>query len=143
MATPPEPATVPFPESQRTRVALCESDALLRSLLGEWLQRADYEPLPELAASRRVALVVADLPAPRQGGAARIAGLRQRFPGAKVLAISGQFMACLNGATATALALGADAVLAKPFSSAVFIDAVRAIVPSATLAPAGANEKQG
>lgn len=82
-------------------------------------------------ATSRVALVVADVPAPRLGGAARIATLRQRFPGAKVLAISGQFMAGMHGATAAATVLGADAVLAKPFSSGLFIEVVRAVVASA------------
>jgi CheY-like chemotaxis protein len=135
MPTTLRSATVPLPESQQTRVALCEPDALLRALLSEWLQRADYEPVQGVASAlprARVALVIADLPAPRLEGAARIAVLRQRFPGAKVLAISGQFMARLNGATAAASALGADAVLAKPFGSALFIEAVRAIVPRAT-----------
>ena len=134
MSTVPESARVPSPESERARVALCEPDALLGALLGEWLQRADFEPVRDVAgapATARVALVVADVPAPRLGGAARIATLRQRFPGAKVLAISGQFMAGLNGATTAARVLGADAVLAKPFSSGLFIEVVRAMVASA------------
>src|SRR5882672_6497049 len=58
-------------------------------------------------------------------GAASIAILRQRFPQAKVLAISGQFAPGLHGTTAGAIELGADAVLAKPFAAKVFIDAVR------------------
>jgi DNA-binding NarL/FixJ family response regulator len=133
MPTISESATAPSPEPQRARVALCEPDALLRALLGEWLQRADYEPVQGVAsAPGSVAVVVADLPAPRLDGAARIAVLRQRFPGAKVLAISGQFTTRLSGATAAARTLGADAVLAKPFSSALFIEAVRAIVAGAT-----------
>jgi len=74
--------------------ALCEPDASLRTLLSEWLQRATLEPLPcdtALTGRARV-LVIADVHAPRHDGAARIARLRQRFPGAKVLAISAQFM---------------------------------------------------
>ena len=133
MPIPAKAATLPSSGVQRSRVALCEPDALLRALLGEWLQRADYEPVQGIGPgeeSGSVALVVADLPAPRRDGAARIAILRQRFPGARVLAISAQFMAGLNGATAAAWALGADAVLAKPFSSVLFIEAVRAIVPA-------------
>jgi CheY-like chemotaxis protein len=131
MPTTPDSVSVPPPSPMP--VALCEPDPLLCALLGEWLQRAHYLPLSDAAAScasARVVLVVADLPAPRLDGAARIAILRQRFPGAKVLAISGQFMGWLNGCTATASALGADAILAKPFTSALFIDAVRMIVPA-------------
>jgi DNA-binding response OmpR family regulator len=133
MSTPLEPATVFVSQSQRVRVALCEPDALLGALLGEWLQRADFEPVQAIAdasAMAPVALVVADVPAPRLDGAARIAILRQRFPGAKVLAISAQFMAGMHGATVAAGVLGADAVLAKPFSCALFIEAVRAMVSS-------------
>src|SRR5438876_9115991 len=81
-------------DPQRPRVSLCEPDALFRTLLGEWLQRAGYEAVRcEAGVSAKGAvLVVADVPAPRHDGAASIAALRQRFPGAKVLAISGQFM---------------------------------------------------
>jgi CheY-like chemotaxis protein len=132
MPMPAEPATPPVtaePDAQRPCVALCEPDALLRALLREWLQRAGFEPLAceSGALGTRAVLVVADVPAPRQDGAARIATLRQRFPYAKVLAISGQFMPGMRGATAAAIALGADAVLAKPFAADLFIDAVRAL----------------
>jgi DNA-binding NarL/FixJ family response regulator len=110
-------------------VALCEPDALLRALLGEWLRRAAFEPRCTAGASLTpVVLVVADVPAPRQNGAACIATLRSRFPGAKVLAISGQFMPGMHGAPSAATALGADAALAKPFSCGVFIDVVRGLV---------------
>ena len=111
-------------------VALCEPDVWLRALLGEWLRRAAFEPSRGAAGASPspVVLVVADVPAPRQSGPAYIATLRSRFPGAKVLAISAQFMPCMQGSRAAATALGADAMLAKPFSFAMFIDAVRALV---------------
>jgi DNA-binding response OmpR family regulator len=117
-------------EPQRPRVALCEPDTLLRALLGEWLQRADFEPVRCAAGEslKSVVLVVADMPAPRQGGAASIAVLRQRFPHAKVLAISGQFTPGIHGTTTAAIELGADAVLAKPFAAEVFIDAVHGLM---------------
>jgi CheY-like chemotaxis protein len=132
MPIPAEPATPPPRgdlDPQRPCVVLCEPDVLLRALLGEWLQRANFEPLrcAPGAPVPRVALVVADVPAPRQDAAVRIAILRQRFPDAKVLAISGQFMPGMCGATAAAIALGADAVLAKPFAANLFIDTVRAL----------------
>jgi DNA-binding response OmpR family regulator len=130
-----EPATLLPPHElgpQRPRVALCEPDALLRALLGEWLQRADFEPVScaEGASLKRAMLVVVDVHAPRQDGAASIAILRRRFPRAKVLAISGQFMSGMHGATTAAIELGADAVLAKPFAAKAFIDAVHALTGS-------------
>jgi DNA-binding response OmpR family regulator len=113
-------------------VALCEPDAQLRALLGEWLQRADFQALTCATdgASTRVALVVADVPAPRLDGAMCVARMRCRFPDARVLAISGKFLPGLHGSTAAAVALGADAVLAKPFAAGAFIDAVRALIAS-------------
>jgi CheY-like chemotaxis protein len=111
-------------------VALCEPDVWLRALLREWLGRAAFEPARGAApaALTPVVLVVADVPAPRQSGAAYVATLRSRFPQAKVLAISAQFMPGTRGSLAAATALGADAVLAKPFSFGMFIDTVRALV---------------
>ncbi len=124
-ATPPPPDQL---DPQRPRVCLCESDALLRALLGEWLQRGGYEQARCEAGAKAVVLVVADVPAPRRNGAAIIAALRQRFAGAKVLAISGQFMPGMHGVTTAALELGADAVLAKPFAAKAFIDAVQVLL---------------
>jgi CheY-like chemotaxis protein len=117
-------------DPQRPRVSLCEPDALLRALLGEWLERAGCEPVRCEAGApvNGVVLVVADVPAPRQDGAGSIAVLRQRFPRAKVLAISGQFMPGMHGVTTAAIELGADAVLAKPFAAKVFIDAVQVLL---------------
>jgi CheY-like chemotaxis protein len=111
-------------------VALCEPDTLLRALLGEWLRRAELEPLRCVAGGSLtpVVLVVADIPTPRRNGAEYIASLRARFADAKFLAISGQFMPGLQGAPGAATTLGADAVLAKPFSSSMFIDTVRALL---------------
>jgi DNA-binding response OmpR family regulator len=116
----------------RPRVALCEPDALLRALLAEWLDQAGFEPVlcAAAAAARDVALVVADVAAPRRDGAAAIAALRQGFPQARVLAISAQFIAGRHGVTAAAGALGADAVLAKPFAARDFIGVVQALVAS-------------
>jgi DNA-binding response OmpR family regulator len=112
------------------RVALCEPDALLRALLGEWLQRAGFEPVrcADDAPAAGVTLVVADVLAPRQDGAACLAVLRRRFPQAKVLAISGQFTSGMHGTTTAAIELGADAVLAKPFAARAFVDAVRVLI---------------
>jgi DNA-binding response OmpR family regulator len=119
---------------QRSRIWLCEPDALFRTLLGEWLQRAGYEPMRcEVGMSVNapavgVGLVVADVAAPRQDGAECIAALRERFPQTKVLAISAQFTAGMQGVTAAAVELGADAVLAKPFAAKAFIESVELLL---------------
>ncbi|MFI4932784.1 MAG: hypothetical protein ACHP83_21260, partial [Burkholderiales bacterium] len=131
-AEPTMPSTAPELDLQRPRVALCEPDPPLRALLGEWLQRSDFEPVRCAgdASADSVVLVVADVPAPRQDGAASIAALRQRFAHAKVLAISAQFMPCMHGSPSAAVELGADAVLAKPFAAKMFIDAVYRLMAS-------------
>ena len=121
-----ETAGAPAPTASPRRVALCEPDAPLSRLLCEWLGSAGFEAVPCASCSRGdMALVVADVRTPRVDGAARVAALRDAFPGARVLAISGYFIA--SGATA-ARELGADALLAKPFSRAMFIEAVSALV---------------
>ena len=121
------PSPVPGAHRQRPRVALCEADSLLCALLEEWLSRAGFEPLRCAGAEPPpdVLLVVADVPAPRQDGVACIAALRSRYPHAGVLAISAQFAPGMQGSCAAAVELGADAVLAKPFTATAFIGAVR------------------
>jgi DNA-binding response OmpR family regulator len=125
----PVTAAVPAPAPQPPAVVLCEPDTSLRELMSEWLRRAGFQPLiPEGGGPvARAVLVIADVPEPRRNGAARIAILRQRFAGAKVLAISAQFLSGIQAASGAALELGADAMLAKPFASGAFIDAVRAL----------------
>jgi DNA-binding NarL/FixJ family response regulator len=81
-----------------------------------------------------VALVVADVAAPRQHGGACIGALRKSFPRARVLAISAQFIPGLHGNCTTAIELGADAVLAKPFGASLFIEAVQALAAAAKAA---------
>jgi DNA-binding response OmpR family regulator len=127
---PTAPAPRHEPGRPRQRVALCEPDALLRELLAEWLHRGGFEPVhcPGSAPADNVILVVADLPAPREDGVACIAALRQSFPGARVLAISGKFSPGMHGTTSASVELGAGAVLAKPFGAEVFIEAVRALL---------------
>jgi DNA-binding response OmpR family regulator len=109
---------------------LCEPDPLLRDLLSEWLRQAGFNPVRCVPSGdcKEVVLVVADVAAPRQGGAACIAILRHSFPRARVLAISAQFTPRLNGITSAAARLGADAVMAKPFAAGEFLGAVRALV---------------
>jgi DNA-binding response OmpR family regulator len=127
MSLSTEPVGAPAQTVLQRPVALCEPDAPLSRLLSEWLCSAGFEPVPCTACSRGdVALVVADVQTPRVDGATRVAALRRSFPGARVLAISGYFIA--SGATAAARELGADALLAKPFSRAIFIEAVSALV---------------
>jgi DNA-binding response OmpR family regulator len=122
-----EPVGVPAQTLSRRRVALCEPDASLSRLLAEWLGGAGFEPVTgSRCEDGDVALVVADVQTPRVDGAARIAALRARFPGARVLAISGYFIT--SGATAAARELGADALLAKPFARATFLETVSALV---------------
>src|SRR5437764_13995034 len=86
------------------RVALCEPDASLARLLAEWLRGAGFEPVEDAAGAQGdVALVVADVQTPRVDGATRIAALRRRFSGARVLGISGYFTASCSAAAAREL----------------------------------------
>lgn len=61
-------------------------------------------------------LVITDVFMPDQDGIETIQQLREEFPAARILAISGGSVASTSGTLRDALLLGADATLAKPFT---------------------------
>ena len=61
-------------------------------------------------------LVITDVFMPDQDGIETIQQLREEFPAARILAISGGSVAGTSGTLRDALLLGADATLAKPFT---------------------------
>lgn len=109
----------------------------MRRLLVEWLEAAGYEvdafatgahatgPAPDL--------VIADVYMPRRGGRERLAGVRARWPGTPLIAISAQFHE--NGSAPSGLAreLGAKRMIAKPFSRETLLSAARYATLSASV----------
>jgi DNA-binding NtrC family response regulator len=105
------------------RICLIDDDVILLKALAIGLRRAGYEVVtaPGAAAALDLAqrepfdAVVTDMKMPGMSGADLIAQLRATSPAMPIVAISGA--AALEGRSVvdTARALGANALLAKPF----------------------------
>jgi DNA-binding response OmpR family regulator len=120
-------------------IVIIEKDDLLRGLLAEWLSAEGYvvreRRLRELPAADRADLVIVDLYMPRQAGHDIVRAVKQAHPGAAVIAISAQFRAGLDGSWRAAQALGAQRLIAKPFTRAELLEAVRAVIGVSALSP--------
>jgi DNA-binding response OmpR family regulator len=113
-------------------IAILEEDDLMRGLLEEWLTGAGYSvrmgALGDAPAAGGAELVIIDLHSPREAGVETVRAARKAYPGAPVIAISGRFRPGLAGCCGAAEALGAQAVIAKPFSRDDLLAAVRAVI---------------
>lgn len=108
----------------------------MRELIVEWLRAEGYSVRIEEERSRNDAggadLVIVDLYMPRSAGSRRLLCVQSAFPGVPVVAISGQFCPGLAADGTAARALGARQLIAKPFSRAQLLKAVRAIAGAAS-----------
>ncbi len=115
-----------------SRIIIIEDDGLMRGLLEEWLTEAGYAvssaTLRDQPAKGRVDLVIVDIFRPRHAGDKVIRAVRAAYPGAPVIAMSGQFRLGLGGACAAAQALGVRRVIPKPFSRGEFLAAVDSVI---------------
>ena len=113
-------------------IVVYEENDLMRALLKEWLDEAGYRvstPAGGPAQSPpRADLVIVSVTLPRLEGAGKVRDVRKAHPGARVIALSGQFRSGLSEAGATARALGVEQVLAKPLSRTHLLDSIRAIL---------------
>jgi DNA-binding response OmpR family regulator len=124
-------------------IFVIEDDALLRSLLVEWLTAEGYRvssgdagagaPNSDLVAvsisdEARVQLLIVDVFMPRGHGIDRLRSARTAHPGVPLIAISGQFDPGVGAAGAAAAALRVDRVVAKPFERETMLDAVRSLI---------------
>jgi len=124
-------------------ISLIEDDALLRSLLIEWLTADGYRVVandsdngaPEVGtvtsatvAQAGAQLVIVDVFMPRGPGIERLRLTRLAHPRVPIMAISGQFNPRVDAAGAAAAELDVDCVVAKPFEREVLIDAVRSLI---------------
>jgi DNA-binding response OmpR family regulator len=117
-------------------IVVIEEDALLRSLLIEWLTAEGYPVRGSEAGGRRAAtttapepqLLIVDVFMPLGRGTERLRSACKEHPGVPVIAISGQFRPGVGSAGAAAEALRVDRVVAKPFAREVMLDAVRSLI---------------
>lgn len=108
-------------------------DRMLRKLGHECLQAGNgREALRKLGESP-VDLVITDLIMPDTEGIETIGVIRKRWPGTKIIAMSGGGRQSPTPYLAVAASLGADATLAKPFQMADLELALRLVLaPPAT-----------
>jgi DNA-binding response OmpR family regulator len=92
------------------------------------LAASDGREAGALIAAHQCDLLVIDLVMPGSEGIETIRALRRGYPALKILAISGVFG---NDMLHAAELLGADAVMAKPFTAETLIDAVGALLERA------------
>jgi len=115
-----------------SRIAIIEENALMRSLLMEWLTAEGYRVIAVDRTPRNTPapadLVVVDVYMPRDAGLERLHRVRRAYPHASIIAISGQFTPGLAHTGATAETLGVDALIAKPFDRKTLLHAVQSIV---------------
>ena len=113
-------------------IVVYEENDLMRALLKEWLDEAGYRVSTPAAGAPppppRADLVIVSVTLPRLEGARKVRDVRKAHPGARVIALSGQFRSGLSEAGATAHALGVEQVLAKPLSRTHLLDSIRAIL---------------
>jgi CheY-like chemotaxis protein len=122
-------------------VLVVDADRATRDLLDEWLAGSGYrvaaaeaeaEAEAEAgagagAASGGAALIVVDLPFPRQGGQAVLQRLAAQHPGVPILALSSTFFASVACTGAVARELGVAGVLPKPIRRDALVAAVTAL----------------
>jgi CheY-like chemotaxis protein len=122
----------------KPQLILADDDDGFRALLGDILMDAGYgvlkaangnEALGHCEAQHVVAAVV-DIIMPEKEGLETIFEMRRRFPNIKIVAMSGGGRGSAGTYLEMALKIGADAVLAKPFSSAQFLDTIRGVLAS-------------
>src|SRR2546421_6035510 len=113
-------------------VVIIEEDSLVRGLIKEWVSAAGYAvcegALPAKDAGDNADLVIVDLYMPRRAGAEIVRAVQRAHPRAPVIAISAQFGSGVSNSSRAAHALGAERLIAKPFSREELLVAVRAAV---------------
>ena len=118
-------------------VLVVDDDALMRSLLAEWLGEAGYRVRQaqngadalQMLRGRPAGLLITDMDMPGRDGAQTLDEARRMLPGLPVIAISGGARDAKANWAATALKLGAAKALAKPFERQTLLAAVEAVVP--------------
>lgn len=117
-----------------TRVLLADDDEALRRVVRKILERgglevveaSDGEEALRVLGEEAVDLLITDLIMPNREGLETIQACRQKHPGLPIVAISGGGRIRPDDYLALAARLGADRVLAKPFSGDDLLAAARA-----------------
>jgi DNA-binding response OmpR family regulator len=115
-----------------SNIVIYEDNDLMRALMQEWLSSAGYRVRTEASDLTsdpgRAALVIVSIYMPKHSGPQLVREVQAAHPGTPLIAISGQFRARISTVGATAQTLGVQQVIAKPFTRADLLAAVRAII---------------
>lgn len=119
-------------EAAKGDVLVIDDDAIMRDLVGDWLEAAGYEVRKAADCSAAIAevqravpaLVISDMFMPGSCGAAAIARIKQAVAGARIIAISGHFGSGQGISVERALEAGAARALAKPIKRSELVRAV-------------------
>ena len=114
------------------RVCLVDDDPILLDLLENMVAEAGHQPVPAPDVRSALGLLadgidaaVVDMLMPEQDGVEFIMAARRAYPKLRIVAISGGGRVGTGALLAMARGLGADAVLAKPFSASDLKTALR------------------
>ena len=118
------------------RIAIYEPNDLMRSLLQEWLTAAGYAVRDSMKEwdSSAPDLAIVSVETPNAAGEDLVRGLRRRYPGTPVIALSSRARAGLSSNGAAARALGVERLLAKPLRRHELLMTVDAAIGSPVLA---------
>ncbi len=123
------------------RILLIDDDDTIRAVLGEVLAQSGHTVIEardgteglELFTHAAPDLVITDMVMPRKNGLEVVRVLRERQPELKIIAMSAGGRNGARDHLQTARLLGADGVLAKPFSFVAFLGAINeALGPGAS-----------
>lgn len=117
------------------RILVIEDDPDLLEILKAWLVKAGYEVMGAstgtggMATLRKMPadLIVTDMFLPDATGTSIVMDVRDEFPGAKVIAMSGGGASPVDYLHLAKL-LGASEVFSKPFEKASFLNAVQGVL---------------
>ena len=132
-------ATSPTYRGAPLEVAVADDVADIQRLIREWLTHAGHKvtcvdnghELVKLCTARRFDIVITDVMMPESDGFEVVTALKQTCPDLRIVVISGggRVMA-IGDSLRVATRLGADAVLAKPFSGAQLMATIAQIAAS-------------
>jgi DNA-binding response OmpR family regulator len=119
--------------STTAMVLVVDDDPLMRTLIGDVLESAGYQPIEAqngreascMCSEQNVSLIIMDLVMPEREGIETIREIRRDYPVLPIIAISGAFEGTMLKA---AQYLGANATIRKPFGMQLLLDTIRQLL---------------
>jgi DNA-binding response OmpR family regulator len=116
-------------------ILLIDDNDLMRGLVSEWLEGSGYTVRYAANSAAALAhlelyptaLIIMDIAMPKHCGKLMVKVLRRKYSRILIIAASAHFHLGLTQSPAAARQLGADRLLAKPFSRKDLLDAVREV----------------